>query len=52
MSGNTQAAANAANLMQFNPLYLYQVQMAHQALQGKKPCKCMQNEKTNIKPIQ
>lgn len=43
MSGNTPAAAaaaaNAANLMQFNPIYMYQLQMA-QALQGKKSCKC------------
>lgn len=42
MSGNTPAAAaaaaNAANLMQFNPIYMYQLQMA-QALQGKKSCK-------------
>lgn len=42
MSGANSAAsvaANAAHLMQFNPLlYSYQLQMAHQAL-GKKSCK-------------
>lgn len=37
-------AANAAHLMQFNPLlYAYQLQMAHQALGNKKSCKLTYN---------
>lgn len=42
MGGNSAAAAaaQAAHLMQFNPLlYSYQLQMAHQALGSKKSCK-------------
>lgn len=41
MGGNSQAAAaaNAAHLMQFSPLYMYQQLQMAQALQGKKSCK-------------
>lgn len=44
MSGNSAAAAaaNAHLMQQFNPLYMYQLQMAHQAL-GKKSCKSKQS---------
>lgn len=47
MGGNSAAAAaaNAAHLMQFNPLYvqMYQLQMAQAAL-GKKSCKYLYNK--------
>lgn len=44
MSGGNSAAAaaaSAAHLMQFNPLYMYQLQMAQHL--GKKSCESMKS---------